>query len=257
MENKTNYSPYLIAGGLALAAIVALAFIPATIKAQETSQDSGGFFCTVFFGGCDEKTNDTQVTVAPVTASSNGGGFWSGLFGSSDDKPTAVITVVSVPDSGEVYRIVYGKKHLIPTAEIFASYGLRSSIVRPITSAELEKYPRARLFIIQGDESARVYYLTDGGFIRPMINDKAFYSYGNRKEDIIAINLKEFNYYPRAQFVFVDKPSVNRDIYQITGGVKRYVAPAAVERMGIRPQDISPVSIVELEQYPTGEPIIY
>ncbi len=266
MENHNKLHSYVVAIIVVLLAILALLFVPMTIRAQETETSSGGFFCTVLFGGCDDSSSDnnsnenanteTPVNVAPTAPES--GGFWTNLFGgSSNTKVTAVISVVSVPGSDQVYRIVSGKKHLIPNEEIFASYGLKLSMINAITASELAKYPQARLFRVQGDETLTIYYLTGGGMIRPMINNKAFYSYGNRKEDVITINLKEFNFYPRNQFVFVERPSVNRDIYQITGGVKRYVAPAAVTRMNIQAHEIAPVSIVELEEYPTSDPVIY
>jgi hypothetical protein len=263
MENHNKLHSYVVAIIVVLLAILALLFVPMTIRAQETETSSGGFFCTVLFGGCDNSSSnsedantETPINVAPT--SPENGGFWSNLFGgSSNTKVTAVISIVSVPGSDEVYRIVSGKKHLIPNEEIFASYGLKLSMINAITAAELAKYPQARLFRVQGDESLTIYYLTSGGMIRPMINNKAFYSYGNRKEDVITINLKEFNFYPRNQYVFVDRPFVNRDIYQITSGVKRYVTPAAVSRMNIQAHEIAPVSIVELEEYQTSDPVIY
>ena len=125
---------------------------------------------------------------------------------------------------------------------------------------ELDTYPLARLFIVEGDknlENPSVYYLTEERMLRPILNDKVFYSYGNRKEDVITINQKEFNYYPRNQFIFVERPKLDRDIYQISGGIKRYLTPVAVKRMELKEREIAPVNQFEFDEYPEGEPVIF
>jgi len=90
-----------------------------------------------------------------------------------------------------------------------------------------------------------------------MLNDDVFFSYGNRKEDVIFITAKEYNLYPRNQFIFVERPFINRDVYQIVSGVKRFVTPMAVKRMNIKDYQVAPVSITELDAYPAADPIIF
>ncbi len=89
------------------------------------------------------------------------------------------------------------------------------------------------------------------------MNDKVFYSYGDRKEDVISINQKEFNYYPRNQFIYVERPKISREVYQITGGLKRYLTPVAVKRMNLLENEIAPVNQIEFDAYPEGEPVIF
>ena len=83
-----------------------------------------------------------------------------------------------------------------------------------------------------------------------------FDSYGDRNEDIIEVSKKEFNFYPRNQFVFLERP-LNRDVFQITDGMKRYLTPMAVQRMVLTDEQIAPINETELAFYKTGKPIIY
>lgn len=251
MENS-NKGQFLAIVGLVILLGVLLMSVPTQIKAQESSGFTGTLK-TIIFGSSDSSNSSP----AQLSASRQSGGFFSSLFGSSNGIVDPVITIVSVPNSDKVYRIIGGKKHFIPTEEIFYSYGLSLNIVQPISQAELSRYPDARLFVVESDDTETIYYLTNADMLRPIINNKAFYSYGNRMEDVIYISRKEFNFYPRVQFVFVDSPELNRDIYQITGGIRRYVTPAAIRRLNIQSYQVTPISIVEMEEYPVGSPIIY
>ena len=261
-ENNIHPIKYVIIVILIFIVIGGLFLLPLILaKAQnQTSQNSktsfsqglaGNTICSTGLGGC-EKLNQSQQT---------SGGSLLGIFGGSNDEARLdpVISVVNVPGQTAVYRIINGKKHSMPTEEIFNSYGFKLNVVQEISQKELDKYPLARLFMLEGEnnEDKNIYYLTDGGMIRPILNDEIFYSYGNRKEDIITINKKEFNYYPRNQFIFIERPKLDRDIYQISGGIKRYLTPIAVERMSIKEYEVAPVNQIELDAYPEGEPVIF
>ena len=171
------------------------------------------------------------------------------------------MTIVKAVGTESIFVIVDGKKHLIPTNEIFFSYGLTNGMIQSITAEELAKYPIARLFIVEGlnEEGVEptIFYMTDNGMIREMLNDRVFYSYGNRKEDIITINQKEFNYFPRVQYVYLERPIIDRSIYQITGGIKRYLTPVAVRRMNLGENEIAPINQIEFDTYPEGESVIF
>lgn len=268
MHEESSIDPikYLAIFGLLGLIVLALFLLPfAPTKAQDKNQASfatsltGNTMCSAGLG-CEQPKNTNsdseQTTQAPSLFP------FSGLFGG--DSPSLagdpVITVVNVGGQTTVYRIINGMKHSIPTTEIFYSYGLSLDMVQKISTQELSKYPIARLFIVAGTEREKnptTYYLTEGGMLRPVLNDKVFYSYGNRKEDVIMINLKEFNYYPRNQYVFVERPKLNREIYQITGGVKRYLTPVAVKRMNLSEYEIAPINQTEFDAYPDGEPVIF
>lgn len=258
---------YVVILLLILAIFLGLIFLPLSAgKAQtgssNTSQTKPASFTDSITAntlcgaglGCEQAQN---------SSSQSSPNLLSGLFGgSSGPNFDPKISVVNIKGQTAVYRIIDGKKHSIPTTEIFYSYGFDPDIVQNITQDELNRYPLARLFIVEGleedeDKEPTIYYLTDGEMLRPILNDKVFYSYGDRKEDVITINQKEFNYYPRNQYIFVEMPKLNRDIYQITGGIKRYLTPVAVQRLDLKENEIAPVNQIEFEEYPEGEAIIF
>ena len=266
-ETSINSTKYIVIGLLILAIFMGLLFLPLGIGKAQNNQSittlnntkpahfsdaiTANTLCSAGLGDCSTVKAETEESKAEESLFGN-------IFNiSSKIQADPVITVVNIPGQTAVYRIINGQKHSIPTTEIFESYGFGLEIVQEITSKELEKYPLARLFLIENDESQQIYYLTKSGMIRPVLNDEVFYSYGDRKEDVITINQKEFNYYPRNQFIFLERPKLNRDIYQITGGVKRYLTPVAVKRMDLKENEIAPVNQIEFNEYPEGEPIIF
>ena len=164
------------------------------------------------------------------------------------------INLVSVPISEDVYALVNGQKHIFPSLAIFYDYGYKLEMIQPITQEQLNKYPRAHLLKVKGDSD--VYYLTEGGLIRPVINPKKIFEfYGDRNEDIITISRKEFNFYPTNQYVYQEAP-LNRDVFQISGSGKRYLTPMAVARRNINWEQIAPVSQAELNYYKTLAPLL-
>lgn len=199
----------------------------------------------------------TALLMLPLQTNAAGFDLFSLFFGNASTAFDPIVSIVQVPGTTQVYRIVAGMKHLMPNAEIFASYGYTEDIIQPINVIDLAKYPLARLFVVAEDETETIYYLTTGGMIRPMLNDEVFFSYGNRKEDVVYITAKEFNFYPRNKFIFVEQPFISRDVFQIVGGVKRYVTPMAVKRMKIKDLEVAPVNITEFDAYPSSTPIVF
>lgn len=165
------------------------------------------------------------------------------------------VILVKVKNRDGIYAITAGKKRLIPTMDIFYDYGYRLEMVQEITQKELDKFPRVKLVEAKGVK--KPHYLTEGGMIRVIPNDKVFDSYGDRKEDIVMISKKEFNWYPQNQFVFLENP-LNRDVYQLvdSGKAKRYLTPVAVKRMKLISEQIAPINDTELSLYKTEKPIV-
>ncbi len=164
------------------------------------------------------------------------------------------INLVSVPNSEEIYELVNGQKHVFPSLAIFYDYGYKLEMIQPISQYQLDKYPRADLIKVKG--SSDVYYLTEGGLVRPVLNTKKIFEfYGDRKEDIITISRKEFNFYPSNQYVYQFSP-LNRDVFQISGSGKRYLTPMAVARLGLQADQIAPISKLEMDSYKTLTPLI-
>lgn len=163
------------------------------------------------------------------------------------------ITLVQVPGDVNIYALVAGQKHLIPTFTIFIAYGYTMAMVQPITHQQLDKYPRADLVKVHG--SSKLYYLTEGNMTRLIPNQKIFDSYGDRKENVIEISAKEFNYYPVNQYVYQENP-LNRDVFQLTSNGKRYLTPMAVYRLQLREDQVAPINQAELDYYKTLAPIL-
>ena len=269
-ESSVNPIKYVVIFLLIGAIILALFLLPLAPSTAQNKQAQGSFgaalagntVCSAGLG-CDLSTQSGSGGSSGSGQQSQSMGLFSlsGLFGSSENLAgDPVLTIVNVEGQEEVYRIINGMKHSIPTTEIFYSYGFTANMIQKVTLAELAQYPTARLFTVESLEEEKnpiIYYLTEGGMLRPILNDKVFYSYGDRKEDVIVINQKEFNYYPRNQFIFVERPEINREVYQITGGIKRYLTPVTVERMNLKESEIAPVNQIEFDEYPDGEPIIF
>ena len=230
-----------------------------------------------------QNTTQTETSAYNPASNSTSGGFFSRLFGvgGNNRRSSGVlygsiiargftrneITLVRVPrpDSvpGElklnetVYEIIKGKKHLIPTLDIFYDYGFDPRQVQFITQEQLDKYTRIKLVKVDKDkEKGAVYYITDNRITRRVLSEDLIKSYGERSEDIITISKKEFNYYPENKYIYLDQPT-RRDVYVISGNTKIYLTPMAVRRLEILASQAAPVNEFEFNAYKVGSPIIY
>ena len=155
-----------------------------------------------------------------------------------------------------IFEIIRGQKHFIPTVDIFFDYGFDLSAVQSITHEDLEPFPRSKLTKVHGDNK-NSYYITEGLMIRLIPNKRVFESYGDREEDVITISKKEFNFYPRNQYVFLENP-LSADVYQIVNdGTKRYVVPQVMKRLRINKDQAAPINQAQLDAYKISAPIIF
>ena len=165
------------------------------------------------------------------------------------------VNLVRVKGESEIYEIVGGKKHLIPTMDIFSDYGFKVGWIQDITQNQLDKFSRIKLMSVSGNKK-NTYYFTEMGMVRLIPDKSVFSSYGDREEDVIIISKKEFNFYPKNQFVFLENP-LTRDVFQVVqGNTKRYITPQAVKRLKIDSEQIAPINQAELATYKTGKPIV-
>ena len=261
---------------LILPTVLALVAMPLTpILASQANypvQDPQSIVCrglNMLGLACDSKTASTvrESTYHPKPVRLNFDIFNNTRVSTNDSNLTAIsnavapkdlsgqkINLVSVPISEDVYALVNGQKHIFPSLAIFYDYGYKLEMIQPITQEQLDKYPRASLIKVKGD--SKVYYLTEGGLVRPIVNPKKIFEfYGDRTEDIITISRKEFNFYPTNQYVYQELP-LNRDVFRISGSGKRYMTPMAVARLGIRADQVAPVSKSEIDSYKTLAPLI-
>lgn len=203
-------------------------------------------------------TNDlrraTQTPLIPTPTNTGNSVLTAAIYNSGRKNDRSDVVLVRVPGSFDVYEIIGGKRHLIPTKDIFYDYGFRDELVQNISFYDLQRYPRVKLLKVKGNN--KIYYLTEVNMVRLVPSKKILESYGDRDEDIVVISKKEFSFYAQNQFVFLEKP-LKRDIYQIVSGDKRYVTPSAIQRMRLRDIDVAPVNQVELSYYKTASPIVF
>lgn len=172
--------------------------------------------------------------------------------------------LVKEKETGKIYEIINGQRHWIPNMTIFNDYGFDPKRIEIISRNELLIYPRAKLFKIQGDRENRIYYLTEGGYIRLIPNQEIFFSYGNRIDDIIEISRTEFDSYPKNRYITIDKldPTANDElvknkIWQVEGDLKRLVTKKAFSRLNITENEIGIVNRTELDYYKELEALSY
>ena len=212
---------------------------------------------SIFGGSTPVSATDTVALENSSSDNSSGGSALTAAIYTAGKKQEGSdsVNLVRVKGQEEIYEIVGGKKHLIPTMDIFFDYGFKLEAVQDITQKQLDKFSRIKLMQVTGDKK-KTFYFTEGGMIRLIPDKNVFNSYGDREEDIIVISKKEFNWYPRNQFVFLENP-LNRDVYQVIGGkTKKYLTQAAVKRMKINLDQIAPINQTELATYQTDKPIV-
>jgi len=198
--------------------------------------------------------NALQASIANVTVKRNA---------SKDEvmlvRISAVGTVrptLGLETNDAIFEIIRGQKHFIPTIDIFFDYGFNLAAVQSVTNKDLEPFPRTKVVNIY-KSGKNIHYITEGHMIRMIPNKDVFASYGDREEDVITISKKEFNFYPRNQYVFVENP-LARDIFQVSDdGTKRYVVPQVVKRLRITPDQVAPVNKEQFDAYNYGVPIIF
>ncbi|MBI2064258.1 MAG: hypothetical protein HYT66_00935 [Candidatus Yanofskybacteria bacterium] len=158
--------------------------------------------------------------------------------------------------SDSIFEIIRGQKHFIPTIDIFFDYGFDLAAVQSVTHKDLEPFPRTKLVNVKSN-SKKKYYITEGHMIRLIPNKRVFESYGDREEDVITISKKEFNFYPRNQYVFLENP-LSADVYQmVDDGTKRFVVPQVMKHLRIEQHQIAPINKQQLDAYSNGTPIIF
>jgi hypothetical protein len=216
-------------------------------------------------GNSSSGNNTNNSTVQNSNQNINIGGGFSSAFNSSLLKASTFtgkisrkfsgneVSLIKSRNSSEIYEIIGGKRHVIPNEEIFYDYGYKPEMVRLVDQSEVNRYPRVRLVSVKGKKD--VYYLTEGGMIRLLPDPRIYQSYGSSKEDIVEISKKEFNYYPQNKYIYQESP-LNKDVFMIANGVKKYLTPMAIRRMGVKEYMVAPVNQFEFDYYKIGEPVI-
>lgn len=217
------------------------AVVPSNSTSQrqvDTSSSTGSLQASIANVAIKRTASDDQVVLVKVPAKGN-------------VRPT-----LGLKTNNAIFEIIKGQKHFIPTVDIFFDYGFDLNSVQDVTHKDLEQFPRARLADVY-DDGKKTYYITEGSMIRMIPDKKVFESYGDRGDDVITISKKEFNFYPRNQYVFLEEYPT-KDVFQIVGNnTKRFVTPQIVKRLGIKWEQIAPINQVQLDTYQTGQPIFF
>lgn len=149
----------------------------------------------------------------------------------------------------KIYEIRKGQKHWIPDPAVFEHYGFSWGQVKEVSREFLDRYPRGKLLKVP--ESDKIYYLTENGMIRHILNPDVFHSYGNETADVITVSPKELNSYPVNKLI----KSPDGDIFFIERGRKHLVNVQQLERSGLVKSVVAPVNKTEAKNFPTSSSI--
>ncbi|MEK7154377.1 MAG: hypothetical protein AAB792_02365, partial [Patescibacteria group bacterium] len=113
------------------------------------------------------------------------------------------------------------------------------------------QYQRVKLMRAEGDD--KVYYITERGLKRHIPNPTVFLSYDNNWSEIVMVKPFELSAIPDNLLIREEgKP----EVYKLEDGTKRWIKTAEVFNwLGYRWNEIAPVNVTELENYPLGTPI--
>lgn len=164
------------------------------------------------------------------------------------------IILVRAPKSPEIYRIINGKRFLIPNTKVFYSYGFRLNDIISMSKEKIFSYPRVK--IIRVVDNKNNYYLTDSGMTRKVPNQKVFNSYGDRIEDIVTVNKTEFSMYPTNYFIFNEDAHIagtKISPYRITLTTKKLMSEGELKKFPVRDAMVAPVNQTEFDFYATEQ----
>jgi hypothetical protein len=155
--------------------------------------------------------------------------------------------LVTSPGDPKVYVIFDGKKKWISTAKEFGAMGYKWENVTTVGAEVLAQYPDLRL--AKEDGTDRIYYLTEAGMKRLILNDAIFQSYGDRYEDVVRLEPRMLAAMPTVTFIQrVGDPKV----YKLAGYKKRWI-PTVKQflKEGGSWGQLTPVNETEFNTYPT------
>jgi hypothetical protein len=151
----------------------------------------------------------------------------------------------------KVYEIKNGKRHWIPTAEVFNAHNFNWNEIQIVSEDQLNSYPRAKL--LRATDDKKVYYLTESGMVRHIPSPEVFNSYGNNWEDIFEVSPEELRIYEPNSLI---RAEGDYRVYLLENGKKRWIQTA--EEFNVRGYNwnkIAPVNQTEIDFYQTGDSI--
>ena len=150
-----------------------------------------------------------------------------------------------------IYRVINGRILWVPTVSAFNAQGLKWGDVQNINETDINNYPQAKLIKAKGDD--RIFYVTNSGIKKHIINGEVFNSYNNKHSDVVEVSPEIISSFYTAN-LFKDQ-NVNK-VYKIEGNEKRWIKSAdAFRRYNFDWNKIVPANNVELNAYIDGESI--
>ena len=150
-----------------------------------------------------------------------------------------------------VYKVVNNKLLWVPTISAFNAQGLKWSDVQSVDTTQLNQYQRAKLLQINGDQ--KIYYITESGLKKHILNESVFNSYNNKWEDVVTVDAAVINSYPDANLI---KAEDGYQVYKLENGQKRWIkTDAAFKKLKLDWNKVVPVNSTELAAYPDGAAI--
>jgi len=150
-----------------------------------------------------------------------------------------------------VYKVVNGKLLWVPTISAFNAQGLKWSDIQSVPESEINNYQKAKLLKAAGDQ--KIYYITNSGLKRHILNEQVFNSYNNKWNDVVSVSGTELNAYPDNNLI---KQEGDNKVYKLESGQKRWIKTAeAFNRLKYDWNKVAPVNSTEVNVYPTGTEI--
>jgi len=168
--------------------------------------------------------------------------------GNNDDNSYVEAMLLRISSGYKVYEIKNGKRHWIPTVEIFNAHNFNWNNIQVIAENQLNSYPRAKLLRATGDK--KVYYLTESGMVRHIPSPEVFNSYGNNWEDIFEVSPDELNTYEPNRLIRAEEDC---KVYLLENGEKRWIKTVKeFNNRGYNWLKIAPVNQIEINYYSEG-----
>ncbi|MCK4525273.1 MAG: hypothetical protein KAU07_02465 [Candidatus Andersenbacteria bacterium] len=150
-----------------------------------------------------------------------------------------------------IYRVINGKILWVPTVSAFNAQGLKWGDVQNINETDINNYPQAKLIKAKGDD--RIFYVTNSGIKKHIINGEVFNSYNNKHSDVVEVSPEIISSFYTANLF---KDQNGNKVYKIEGNEKRWIKSAeAFRRYNFNWNKIVPANNVELNAYIDGESI--
>jgi len=186
----------------------------------------------------------------------NSGYEWSDIKETSSDVVNAyadyletTAKLLRAVGHNRVFRVVDGKRLWVPTISAFNAQGLKWDNIGEASDKELEKYPKIKLIKEKGND--KIFYITNSGMKKYIINAKVFSSYNNKYSDVVEVDSEIVSSFDTVD-LFKDEDGSK--VYKIEGNKKMWVKSEKVfNKHNFDWNKVVPANKVELDAYADAE----